>query len=124
MKMKIKVIGIATAALWVNACASTPELQTVDIAAPTFENTCYPVNTLVKVVVPAVTKSGFYVVSIESPPEIYTDDRTGKTTEIPVPTISSRTPYTRIVEEEKIYYTTQNGVRVDNICQADESAAE
>ncbi|HFB54282.1 MAG TPA: hypothetical protein ENJ46_00035 [Hellea balneolensis] len=100
-----------------SACASTPEVEQVEVKVPTIVQTCTPIAVLQKVVIPAETKSGFYITSIESPAEYYTDPKTGKRVEITPPPIESKVPYTKVIKEEEIYYTTKEGVRVDDICE-------
>jgi len=106
-----------------SACASTPEIETTEIIIPPIEQGCYPVDILKKVVVPAVTKSGFYITSIENPPEYIYDEATGKTTIIQNPPIERKEPYTKIVTPEQIYYTTESGEKVNNICELKEEVA-
>jgi hypothetical protein len=100
-----------------SACASTPEIEHVDVKIPAIVQTCTPIAVLQKVVIPAETKSGFYITSIESPAEYYTDPDTGKLVEITPPPIESKVPFTKVIKEEEIYYTTKEGVRVDDICE-------
>lgn len=100
-----------------SACTTTPEpVETVHIEPPVVQ-TCYPLASLEKVVVPAVTKSGFSIVSIESPPEYYIDPDTGKTVEIQTPPIETRTPWTKIVTPETHYYKDPEGAIVTDICE-------
>ncbi|PHR91227.1 MAG: hypothetical protein COA69_11985 [Robiginitomaculum sp.] len=100
-----------------SACATVePEMDRISIDTPIAEN-CYPIASLVKVTVPAVVKRGFSVVSIENPPEYYTDPETGKTITIQNPPIETKTPFSRIVTPEKHYYTTPKGELVNNICE-------
>ena len=76
---------------------------------------------LQKVVVPAVTKSGFSIVSIESPDQYIYDETTGKTMVVKSPPIETKTPYTKIVKPEEIYYTTETGEVITDICEVNAS---
>ena len=100
-----------------SACASTPEPEPEIVIVPQIVDTCIPIATLEKVVVPAVIKRGFSIVSIESPPEYYTDPKTGKTVTIQTPPIETKTPYSKVVTPEEIYYKTAEGERVTDICE-------
>ncbi len=99
------------------ACETTPEPEAELIEPPAIIETCYPISSLEKVIIPAVTKSGFSIVSIESPPEYYVDPDTGKTVTIQNPPIETKTPYTKIVTPEEIYYKTPEGERTTDICE-------
>ncbi len=111
-----------------SACSTTKKVEEAEaIFIPPVVQTCYPVASLKKNVTPAVTKSGFSIVSIESPEEYVYDERTGKTTIIKHPPIQRKQPWTRIVEPEKIYYTTDQGTIITDICElndAEETAEE
>ncbi len=100
-----------------SACASTAEPETEIAIVPQVVDTCLPIATLEKIVVPAVIKRGFSIVSIESPPEYYTDPKTGKTVTIQTPPIETKTPYSKVVTPEEIYYKTAKGERVTDICE-------
>ena len=121
MKTVLRLTALALPLTVLAACASTPEPEVVEVIPPIIEQTCYPVASLKKVVVPAVTKSGFSIVSIESPPSYYYDEATGKTTVIQNPPIETKTPYTKIVTPEEIYYTTETGEVITDICEANAS---
>ncbi|MBL4869622.1 MAG: hypothetical protein JKX72_01575 [Robiginitomaculum sp.] len=100
-----------------SACASMPKPEPEKKPEPVIIETCYHLSALEKVVIPAVTKSGFSIVSIESPPEYYTDPKTGKTVTIIIPSIETRTPYTKTITPEEIYYKTPEGERITDICE-------
>lgn len=104
--------------LALSACATAePEMDMISIDIPPAAENCYPIASLVKVTVPAVVKTGFSIVSIENPPEYYTDPKTGKTITVQTPPIETKTPYSRIVKPEEHYYTTPKGELVNNICE-------
>lgn len=111
-------IGAALiAATVLSACTTTPEAET-KIAVPELKQTCHPLASLQKNVIPAVTKSGFYITSIETPDEYYTDPVTGETQIIKTPDIENKVPYTKTVKEEQIYYTKpDDGSFVTDICE-------
>lgn len=108
---------LITATTVFSACTTTPEPRGDAIAPPEIVETCYSISSLEKVVIPAVTKSGFSIVSIENPPEYYVDPETGKTVTIQNPPIETRTPYTKVVTPEEIYYKTSEGERTTDICE-------
>ena len=91
------------------------------VTPPPIEQTCYPVASLQKVVVPAVTKSGFSIVSIESPDQYIYDETTGKTIVVKSPPIETKTPYTTIITPEQIYYTNETGEVITDICEVNDS---
>lgn len=106
----------------ISACASSPEpVEQVHIEPPAVQ-TCYPIASLEKVTVPAVTKSGHSIVSIESSPEYYVDPETGKTVTIQNPPIETKTPWTKIVTPETHYYKNPEGTVVTDICELNAEA--
>lgn len=115
------IIALITFAA-LSACTTTPEpVETVHIEPPVVQ-TCYPLASLEKVTVPAVTKSGFSIVSIENPPEYYTDPQTGETVTIQNPPIETREPWTKIITPETHYYKSPEGVVVTDICELNAEA--
>lgn len=121
MKTFTKTVALIMPLSVLAACASTPEPEVVEITPPPIVQTCYPIASLQKVVVPAVTKSGFSIVSIESPDQYIYDETTGKTIVVKSPPIETKTPYTKIVTPEKIYYTTETGEVITDICEVNAS---
>lgn len=100
------------------ACTTTPELEeVVEIIAPPIEQTCYPIASLEKVVIPAETKTVYGSTIIESPSEYYTDPETGEVVEVTKPPIEDVQPYTVVTKEEEIYYQTPEGAVVTDICE-------
>ncbi|PHR57659.1 MAG: hypothetical protein COA43_11615 [Robiginitomaculum sp.] len=103
---------------FLSACVTTPKVEeVVEIIPPEAVQTCYPVDSLEKVVIPAVIKRGFSIVSIENPDEYYTDPKTGETITIKNPPIETKTPYSKIVTPEKVYYKVPGGDTVTDICE-------
>ena len=112
---------LITTSMVFSACTTTPEPEPEIITPPEIVETCYPIASLEKVIIPAVTKSGFSIVSIENPPEYYVDPETGKTVTIQTPPIETKTPYTKIVTPEQIYYKTPEGEKTTDICELNEA---
>lgn len=99
------------------ACATTePEAPTIVIVPPVVQ-TCIPINTLRKVVIPAVTKSGFSIVSIETEDEMYYDPETKKWVTIKIPPIERREPWTKVVTPEEIIYVDAQNKEITDICE-------
>lgn len=106
-------------ALLVTACKTTKveeKPKMVDITPPVQE-TCIPIERLTKVVIPAVTKSGYSIVSIEGRTEQYYDEETKTWKTITTPPIERKEPYTKIIEPEKIIYVDSENKEVTDICQ-------
>ncbi len=99
------------------ACATTEPEVPVVVIAPTIEQQCIPINTVRKVVIPAVTKSGFSIVSIESEDEMYFDPDTKKWVTIKIPPIERKEPWTKVITPEQIIYVDQNNKEVTDICE-------
>lgn len=100
------------------ACASTPEPEkTIEVTPDPIIQDCYPLATLEKVVVPAVTETRYAITSVESPPDYYTDPDTGETVQIQNPPIRREEPYTITITPEKIYYKTSEGKITADICE-------
>ena len=117
MKHIYTTIAVLTPLLILGACATTePEAPGVVIAPPVVQ-TCSPINTLRKVVIPAVTESGFSIVSIESEDEMYYDPETKKWVTIEIPPIERREPWTKIVKPEEIMYVDAQNKEVTDICE-------
>lgn len=119
MRFVREILSLSVTSCIMAACATTPEPapEVVEITPPAIVETCYPIASLEKVVVPAVVKRGFTIVSIESPSEYYKDPETGKMVEVKNPPIETKTPYSREIEPEKIYYKTPEGKLTTDICE-------
>jgi len=113
----IYTTALLTPLLVIGACTTTgPEAPVLVIAPPVVQK-CIPINTLRKVVTPAVTKSGFSVVSIETEDEMYYDPETKKWVTIKIPPIERREPWTKVVTPEKITYVDAQNKEVTDICE-------
>lgn len=110
------LIGL-TLPIFAISCATTPEEPVEEVIILPPVQTCVSINELEKVVVPAVTRSGYQISTIESPSEYYTDPDTGEVIEIKNPPIERREPYTVIVEPEYFYYRNAAGEQVTDICE-------
>lgn len=121
MKKIVLSIGTLAAITALSACETTPEPEEiVEVTPPPVEQTCVPIASLRKVVIPAVTKSGWSIVSIDSPPEYIYDETTGKTTVIQNPPIERKEPWTRVIKPEEIYYVDAENKEVTDICEKPE----
>lgn len=112
---KITSLLIPVAVL--GACTTTKPVEEVVVTPPPVELTCIPINTLGKVVIPAVTKSGFSIVSIVSEDEQYYDPETKKWVTIKVPPIERREPWTKVITPEQIIYVDEENKEVTDICE-------
>jgi hypothetical protein len=126
MKFDLKTVTVLSLPiLFLSACASTPEpVEIVEVEVPVIEQTCYPIASLEKVVVPAVTKTMYSSVIIESAQEYYTDPETGERVEITAPPIEEVQPHIVVVKEEEIYYQTPEGEMVIDICEVNDSTVK
>ena len=93
--------------LILTACASTPE----PVSSPVVINTeplrtCYPISELKRVVIPAETKTYTVVSLIENPP---------------YDPIEREEQFTRVVQEEQVYYVDDTGAQVTDICDEADS---
>lgn len=124
MHSLVKATAITLPLLIIVGCKTTPEPEPeiVVITPPAIVQTCYPLAALKKNVTPAVIKRGFSIVSIDSPSQYYTDPETGKTVEIKTPSIETKTPYTKVVTPEVIYYTTPEGDVITDICELNKAS--
>jgi len=117
----MKIIYTTTALLApliiLGACTTTKVEEEVIVAPPPVEQTCIPINTLKKVVIPAVTKSGFSIVSIDNPDEQYYDPETKKWVTIKNPPIERKEPWTKVIEPEKTIYVDTEDKEVTDICE-------
>ena len=112
---------IASLAL-LGACTTTKVVEEeVIVMPPPIEQTCVPINTLKRVVIPAETKSGFSIVSIETADEQYYDPETKKWVTIKVPPIERREPWTKVIKPEEIYYVNAENKEVTDICEANDA---
>ena len=118
MKHLFSTTALFAPLLILGACATTePELAPVVVITPPIEQQCIPINTLRKVTIPAVTKSGYSIVSIESEDEMYYDPETEKWVTIEIPPIERKEPWTKIVTPEQVIYVDQNNKEVTDICE-------
>lgn len=105
------------------ACSTTkvvaPEI--VEVTPPPVEQTCIPISTLTRIVIPGETKSGFSIVSIESEDETYYDENTKKWVAIKVPPIERREPWTKVIKPEEIFYVNAENKEVTDICEANDA---
>ena len=105
------------------ACTTTKvvEPEIVEVTPPPIEQTCIPINTLTRVVIPGETKSGFSIVSIESDDEQYYDEKTKKWVTIKVAPIERKEPWTKVVRPEEIFYVNAENKEVTDICEANDA---
>ncbi|MEE9272530.1 MAG: hypothetical protein V3U57_04605 [Robiginitomaculum sp.] len=118
MKNSLLFTSLALSVSLLSACVTKPDpVEIVEVTPPKIKQTCVLIGSLKKVVVPAVTKSGYSVTSIESPSEFYTDSKTGEVREYKVPPIENKVPYTRIIEPERIIYVNDENKEITDICE-------
>lgn len=118
MKFIYTVTAMLTPLFILGACATVePEAPPVIVIAPPIVQQCIPINTLRKVVIPAVTKSGFSIVSIETEDEMYYDPQTNKWVTVEIPPIERREPWTKIITPEEIIYVDAENKEVTDICE-------
>lgn len=100
----LKITLIAGLAVTLTACASTPEPEAppVEVNAPPVQ-TCVPLSSLKRVVVPAVVKKFTAITEIENPP---------------YEPIQRKEEITRVVTPEVVYYVDDSGAQVTDICDA------
>ncbi len=120
---------IMTASLgFLSGCASTPEpeAKTVNVDTSNLDPSCVSVNLLTRKVIPAVTKSGTAITSIENPPEYIYNPETGKTDVYQAPPIERKENWTKIIKPEEIIYVDAEGNQVTNVCElkAENSGAD
>ena len=117
MKIIYTTTALLTPLFILGACATVePEAPPILIAPPIVK-TCIPINTLRKAVIPAVTKSGFSVVSIETEDEMYYDPKTEKWVTIKIPPIERREPWIKVITPEQIIYVDAENKEVTDICE-------
>lgn len=106
MKHFKTLLAISTA-ITLAACASTPEPEPepVVITAPPVQ-TCIPVASLTKVVIPAVTKKFIAITEIENPP---------------YEPIQRKEEIVRTITPAQTYYVDETGAQVTDICDAQET---
>ena len=99
---KINLALLSSFTLMLAACATTePELEEpVTIVTPPIQ-TCTPISSVERVVIPAVTKTQYVITEIDNDP---------------YPPIQSRTERTVVVEEEKVIYVNSEGREVLDLC--------
>jgi len=123
MKNLYKIPALLIPATILMACTTTKvvEEEVVEVIPPPIEQTCISINTLQRVVIPAETKSGFSVVSIESDDESYYDPDTKKWVIIKVPPIERKEPWTKVVKPEEIFYVDAQNKEVTDICEPNDA---
>ena len=117
MKLIYTTAALLAPLLILGACATTEPEVPVVVIAPPIEQQCIPINTLRKVVIPAVTKSGFSIVSIETEDEMYYDPETKKWVTIEIPDIERREPWTKTITPEQVIYVDAENKEVTDICE-------
>ncbi|MBL4852726.1 MAG: hypothetical protein JKY25_00630 [Robiginitomaculum sp.] len=100
-----------------SACVTVQPEAPVVVTAPPIVETCIRMSTLTKVEVPAVTKSGFSIVSIENEDEQYYDPETKKWVTIEIPPIERKEPWTKIITPAHIIYVDSNNKEITDICE-------
>ncbi len=122
MKLIFTTTALLAPLVILGACTTTKVIEEeVIVTPPPVEQTCIPINTLKKVVIPAETKSGFSIVSIENPDEQYFDPETQKWVTITIPPIERREPWTKTVKPEEIFYVNADNKEVTDICEANDA---
>jgi len=93
----------AAAALGLSACTTVPEapLPPVVIDVPPVQ-TCSPVSTLVRQVIPAETKTQTAITAVDNPP---------------YEPIETRVTRTIVVKQAQVFYTNSEGREVLDICE-------
>lgn len=122
MKRVFTTTALLAPMILLGACTTTKVEEKV-VVTPPIEQTCIPINTLTKKVIPAVTKSGFSIVSIENPEEQYYDPETKKWVTIKNPPIERKEPWTKVIEPEKTIYVDAENKEVTDICELNEAKA-
>ena len=117
MKIIYTTTAMLTPLFILGACATVEPEVPVIVIAPPIEQQCIPINTLRKVIIPAVTKSGFSIVSIESEDEMYYDPKTEKWVTIKIPPIERKEPWTKVITPEQVIYVDQNNKEITDICE-------
>lgn len=122
MKILYTAAALLTSLVVLGACTTTKVVeQEVIVTPPPVEQSCIPINTLKRVVIPAETKSGFSIVSIENPDEQYYDPETKKWVTITVPPIERREPWSKVIKAEEIFYVNAENKEVTDICEANDA---
>jgi len=117
MKYKFEMIALLSPIVILGACTTTPVAPPVNINTPSIVQTCIPIDTLRKVIIPAVTKSGFSIVSIETAPEQYYDETANKWITIEIPPIERKEPWTKTITPEQIIYVNADNKEITDICE-------
>ena len=122
MKNIYKISALVMPIALLGACATTKvEEEVVVVEVPPVQQTCVSITTLKKVVIPAETKSGYSVVSIENPDESYYDPKTKKWVTIEVPPIERKEPWTKVIKPEEIFYVDAENKEVTDICEPNDA---
>ncbi|GEM_PF-3558321 len=102
--------------LALTACATTQQAKQVEVTPPPVQ-TCVSINTLKKVVIPAVVKKGYSIVSIQGRTEQYYDPETKTWKTVTTPPIQRKEPWTKTIKPEQIIYVDENDKEVTDICE-------
>ena len=122
MRFIYKISALVMPIAILGACTTTKiEEEQVVVDVPPVQQTCIPINTLTRVVIPGETKSGYSIVSIESEDESYYDPQTKKWVTIEVPPIERREPWTKVVKPEEIFYVNGENKEITDICEANDA---
>ncbi|MCF6275610.1 MAG: hypothetical protein L3J05_07590 [Robiginitomaculum sp.] len=116
MKSVFTTTAILAPLVILGACTTTP-VEEMIVAPPPIEQTCIPINTLKMVVIPAVTKSGFSIVSIDTEPQQIYDDVAKKWITVETPPIERREAWTKVITPEQIIYVDAENKEVTDICE-------
>jgi len=122
MKLFYTSSTIIATIIFVGACTTTKVVEEeVIVTPPPVEQTCVSINTLTRVVIPAETKSGYSIVSIETEDEQYYDQETKKWVTIEVPPIERKEPWTKVIKPEEIFYVNAENKEVTDICEPNDA---
>ncbi len=100
-----------------SACETIEPPPPVVVTPPPIVETCIRMNPLRRVDIPAVTKSGFSIVSIETEDELYFDPETKKWVTIEIPPIERKEPWTKIITPAQTIYVDNANKQVTDICE-------
>jgi len=100
--MRKLIILSAVTGLSLSACLTVPEAPEAIVIAPPEIETCKSVNTLVKQIIPAETKTQNAITQIENPPYE------------PIESITKRTI---VVKQAQIIYVDSENREVSDICE-------
>lgn len=106
------------------ACVTTPEPEPVVVEKPVEITpppvlSCTPRDLLIRRVIPAEYKEGFYITGIENPPEYRTNPETGEVEEITLPPTETKVPYKKLIKPEEVIFVNDEGQIVEDVCNPD-----